>query len=369
MEGKAVRPLLRAIVLFVGICWVFASAQEASTSAGYPRGQLLVTAEWLESHMDDEGLVIVDVRTDEHFDDKVLPGAIRMPWSVFRYNRVAENTASAFVGFERAQELLGQHGITREDTLILYDSVERDGGATASYVFWVLDALGHESKRILERGVDAWIEAGFETTDTPEKLEAQLYQTPMGEVQPRRLVDGDFISKRLADPHYLILDVRSSEEYLGEKGSKDVRGKPLKLGHIPTAVQIDYRQAWVNEKTKALKSYAELQEVYRGVSPSRSIIVYCNSGRRSSFTYFVLRLMGFEDVLEYEASWQEWGVPENFFPVETAPNKLADDRLPDPTARVLPTSGGSRSAGTVDRSRQGGASGGEPAGGYVSCGG
>lgn len=45
---------------------------------------------------------------------------------------------------------------------MLYDSVERDGGATAAYVFWVLDLLGHTRKMVLERGIDAWEEAGYD---------------------------------------------------------------------------------------------------------------------------------------------------------------------------------------------------------------
>jgi len=74
------------------------------------------------------------------------------------------------VGLSAAQDILGRHGITPQDTLVLYDSVERDGGATASYVFWVLDLLGHSKKMILERGINGWKDAGYDLVTTPEKV-------------------------------------------------------------------------------------------------------------------------------------------------------------------------------------------------------
>jgi thiosulfate/3-mercaptopyruvate sulfurtransferase len=79
------------------------------------------------------------------------------------------------------------------------------------------------------------------------------------------------------------------------------------LGHVPTATNSDYTFNWTTPDIKALKPYAVLQEQYRGLDPGRGVIVYCHSARRGSFGYFVLRFMGFEDVMLYESSWMEWG--------------------------------------------------------------
>jgi thiosulfate/3-mercaptopyruvate sulfurtransferase len=272
------------------------------------------------------------------------------------------------VGAERAQEILGEHGIGRTNELVLYDSVERDGGATASYLFWVLDVLGHEKKRVLEGGIDAWQRAGYDLDSKPRRLSPVLYQAPMEEVDSRRLIDGDFVYRRLGDPYYQIIDVRSRQEYLGEKGSRDMRGNPLKLGHIPTAVNINYTHNWADATTKTIKSYPELQSLYRGLDPNKGVIVYCASGRRSSFSYFVLRLMGIENVYTYEASWQEWGNPAMFYPVETMERKLAGTELPKTSKRA---SAGSTAAtpGAGSDSSASKQSASQPKGGYVSCGG
>ncbi|MCF8112112.1 MAG: sulfurtransferase, partial [Desulfobacteraceae bacterium] len=307
--------------------------------------------------------VIVDVRDDKYFDGQVVPGAIHMPWSEFRYNDIGENLASVFRGLQAARDILGSHGIAPTDTVVLYDSVERDGGATASYVFWVLDVLGHKNKKILERGIDAWKEAGYEVADKPRQPEPISYQPPADSLRTRLLIDDDFIYRRLGDFYYQIVDVRSRGEYLGEKGSMALDGTPLNLGHIPTAVNINYQDAWTDPETKDIKPYSGLRELYKGLDPSKGVIVYCDSGRRSSFSYFILRLMGFENVYTYEASWQEWGNPGKFLPVETRENLLSGDFLPAPvkTTRTV------QPAGTAPAPSKPG--GDKPAGGYVSCGG
>lgn len=360
------RYLIIAALLLLGVVWSLASAQQAGRIHQYPNSDLLATPQWLHRHLGDEELLVVDVRADDHFDGRLIPTAIRLPWSTFRYNDTALNEGSLFVGAARAQEILGQHGVGRTYTIVLYDSVERDGGATASYLFWVLDVLGHEKKRILEGGIDAWEAEGYDLDAKPEQLSPILYQAPMDEIRGRELIDGDDVYRQLGDPHYQIIDVRSPSEYVGEKGTRDLKGNGLKLGHIPTAVNVDYTNNWQDEKTKTIKSYPDLQGLYRGLDPRKSVIVYCNSGRRSSFSYYVLRLMGIDNVTTYEASWKQWGNPANFYPVETEAHQLAGAGLPGTSSfRQSPTStaGGGRPK-PADSS-----GGSAPKGGYVSCGG
>ncbi|MFP4349858.1 MAG: sulfurtransferase [Desulfococcaceae bacterium] len=361
--NKMVRYAVIAVILLLGVYWSLASAQK-ETENGYPNKGFLATADWLKRHKDDPRVVLVDVRTDKYFDGEVIPGAIRLPWSEFRYDDTADNLGELFVGPTRAQEILGQHGIARTDTVVLYDSVKRDGGATAAYFFWVLDVLGHSDKKVVDRGIDSWIDAGGDLARDPKQLDPILYQAPSDEIDSRKLETGDFIYKNLGDPYYRIIDVRSSAEYLGEKGTRDLHGNPLKLGHIPTAINIEYKQNWVDKESKAMKSYPELQELYRGIDPNKGVVVYCASGRRSSFSYFVLRLMGFNDVITYEPSWKEWGNPANFYPVETAENKLTGGNLPGAGGKRS-RSGAVQSSGTQSAQTSSGA----PKGGYVSCGG
>ncbi|MBE0617043.1 MAG: sulfurtransferase [Proteobacteria bacterium] len=360
-ETRWVRYTAIAAVLVLGTFWALASAREAGS--GYPGGRFLATGTWLRAHLGDPGLVVVDVRTDKDFDGRVIPGAVRLPWSLFRYDAPARSLGGLFVGEFRAQEILGQHGISRGDTVVLYDSVAKDGGAMASYVFWVLDLLGHREMKVLERGIDGWADAGGLVEAAARVPEGVLYQAPVAEIRLDRAATAELIYTRLGDPHYAIFDSRSPEEYRGEKADDDLNGAPLKLGHIPTAYNVDYRSNWVDLQTKALKTYDELRQLYRGLTPTQTLIAYCHSGRRGSFTYFALRLLGFEDVRLYDPSWFEWGNPRLFYPVETKPRELTGAAVSRPVrkASLAPERPG---AGTPA-----GAAPSPAKGGYVSCGG
>ena len=113
-KSKLIRHVAIAAILLLGVYW---SAASAISGEEYPNTGFLATGEWLKSHKGDVSLVIVDVRNDKDFDGKLIPGAIRMPWSQFQYNESVSNMGEVFVGIVRAQQLLGEHGIARNDTV------------------------------------------------------------------------------------------------------------------------------------------------------------------------------------------------------------------------------------------------------------
>ena len=348
-----------AVLLVLGVFWALASAKDIPARA-YPNASFLATAQWLHDHINDPTLVVVDVREKKYLNDVFIPGAVHLEWKQFQETAVSRGIGSVFVGADRAQEMLGQAGLSRNDTLVIYDNLERDGGATSSYVFWVLDVLGHKNKMVLERGIDAWVDAGFKTVSGPRSAAPVLYQAPIQELRPDRWVDGAFVQARLGDPFYQVLDVRSTDEYLGNAPNKGLDGGPLKLGHVPTAYNIDYTLNWIDPKIKTVKPYSDLQALYAGLDPNRSVAAYCHSGRRGSFSYFILRLMGFEHVSLYEASWFEWGSNRLFYPVETQANALAGT-LPGASALAAVK-------GVAPTARPMAKANGKTGTGYVSCG-
>lgn len=367
-NGTRVRYVAIVAALLLGLYWSVASATRDGAGKGYPNAGFLATGKWLKAHQGDASLVIVDVRADKDVAGTLIPGAIRMSWELFQQDDTANNMGEVFVGIARAQQLLGEHGIARNDTVVLYDSVQRDGGATSSYLFWVLDLLGHKNMKVLERGIDGWIDAGGKTVAAPREAEAVLYQAPADEINLRKWARAEYLLPRLADPYYQILDVRSRDEYLGEMPKPALDGTGLKLGHVPSAYNSDYTLNWTNPESKAIRPYGALQKLYSGFDPGRAVITYCQSGRRGSFGYFILRLMGFEDVMLYEPSWMEWGNKRYYYPVETGENVISDAPL---AGEAAPAATFKRPAKTAPKSGAAAPSGGgrSPKSGYVSCGG
>lgn len=366
---RSIRYFLLAVILSLGVFWVVASSSPAAEKP-YPNGQYLITAQQLKQRLNaEEPLVIIDVRNDEHFDGKLIPGAIRLPWGQFRQDNPTENMGGLFVGVNKAQDILGQHGIFRNDKVVLYDSIARDGGATASYVFWILDMLGHQQMMILERGIDGWIDAGGDIVNKPAERESLLYQAPRKEIDMRRWADENFIYPRLGDPYYQIIDVRSRGEYLGEKLNTALDDSPLKAGHIPGAYNVNYKLNWSDPESKEIKSYQQLLELYRGIAPDKAVIVYCHSARRGSFGYFTLRLMGFDDVMLYENSWFGWGHPQRFYPVETTENIPLGTKPPTGIKVSGKSTSAAGSSPDVKKKQRDTSAPAPDKSGYISCGG
>jgi thiosulfate/3-mercaptopyruvate sulfurtransferase len=133
----------------------------------------------------------------------------------------------------------------------------------------------------------------------------------------------------------------------------------LKRGHLPGAINIPDAANWIDEQSKDIRTYEGLQRLYRGLDPAKAVIPYCHSGRRASFAYFILRLMGFSDVRLYERSWNEWGQSGLYFPIQSAMQRPAGNDLPQAQKTMAPAASPTR-PGPKE----------QPAsGGYVSCGG
>jgi thiosulfate/3-mercaptopyruvate sulfurtransferase len=101
----------------------------------------------------------------------------------------------------------------------------------------------------------------------------------------------------------VIVDARSPAEYNGF----DVRAK--RGGHIPGTINIDWVRNVTNDALKTFKPAAELHKMYEavGVTPDKEIIVHCHSGVQAAHTVFTLTLLGYNQLRNYDGSWQEWG--------------------------------------------------------------
>lgn len=114
------------------------------------------------------------------------------------------------------------------------------------------------------------------------------------------------------ESHLPLVDVRSKEEYTGER--LHMPNYPnegaLRGGHIPGAENITWSTA-VNLEDGTFKTADELNKIYKDehkLEHNQEIITYCRIGERSSHTWFVLTyLLGYNKVRNYDGSWTEWG--------------------------------------------------------------
>jgi thiosulfate/3-mercaptopyruvate sulfurtransferase len=263
---------------------------------------VLVETDWLEQHLADENIRIVEV--DENpalYADAHIPGAIGFDWKQDLQDQVKRD----FLGPEAFGELLGSRGISDEHQIVLYG--DRNNWF-AAYTYWYLKYYGHEDVKLLNGPREKWIAEGRATTSDAPSYEPQSFIAQPGDAAIRAMRD-EVLAALEQDVN--LVDVRSPQEFSGEliampgyeqEGAQ--RG-----GHIPGAASVPWAQAVKEDGT--FKSADELRELYTGkgvINGGTPIIAYCRIGERSAHTWFVLHeLLGQDDVKNYDGSWTEWG--------------------------------------------------------------
>jgi thiosulfate/3-mercaptopyruvate sulfurtransferase len=262
---------------------------------------VLVEPEWLEQHLDDDKIRIVEV--DENpalYAEAHIPGAIGFDWQKDLQDQVKRD----FLGPEDFGRLFGEHGISNDHLIVLYG--DRNNWF-AAYTYWYLKYYGHDNVKLLNGPRERWIgESRPTTADLPSHPAATFTAQPGNDaIRAKR----DEVLASLEDGKKLV-DVRSPAEFSGELISPagyEQEGAQ-RGGHIPGAASVPWAQAVAENGT--FRTADELRELYggRGVLSGDPIIAYCRIGERSAHTWFVLHeLLGQDDVKNYDGSWTEWG--------------------------------------------------------------
>jgi len=262
---------------------------------------VLVEPEWLEQHLGDDSIRIVEV--DENpalYREAHIPGAIGFDWREDLQDQIRRD----FLGPQDFGKLFGGRGISNDHLVILYG--DRNNWF-AAYTYWYLKYYGHDNVKLLNGPRERWISDGRPTISELPSHAATTFAAKPGDDSIR--AKRDEVQAALEQSTQLV-DVRSPQEFSGElvamPGYENEGAQ--RSGHIPGAKSIPWAQAVKEDGT--FKSADELRELYgsKGVLTGEPIIAYCRIGERSAHTWFVLQeLLGEQDVKNYDGSWTEWG--------------------------------------------------------------
>lgn len=271
-------------------------------STGQGRPSALVDTAWVAAHAQDPNvrLIEVDMEGTRAYDRGHIPGALGWHWKTMLWDPLRRE----FPEPEAMAARLLAAGIGNETTIVFYGEPVQFG----AYGWWVLRYAGHRDVRLLDGGRSRWVREGRPLTSEVPAVTPVRY-TPT-RCDPSLRVLREEVLRRLGDSGIVLFDVRSPEEYRGERVAPP--GRPddgaERAGRIPGAVHLHFLDLLREDATfKPPDEMRRLCEA-RGVTPDREVIVYCRLSHRASLACFALReLMGYPRVRSYDGSWTEWG--------------------------------------------------------------
>ena len=269
--------------------------------AAYAHPEVLVSTDWLAQHHRDSNIRLVEVDVDTNaYNEGHVPGALAWAWNT----QLADTVRRDILSREAFEALMADSGISNETTVVLYGD---NNNWFAAWAFWQAKIYGHRDLRIVDGGRKKWLAEGRELTTEVPKVPRASYQAAPPDLSLRAFLPQAQTASR--ERTAALVDVRSPQEFTGEILAPP--GLPetcQRGGHIPGARNIPWAKACNDDG--AFKSFDELKSLYAAeeIDGSRPVVAYCRIGERSSHTWFVLKyLLGYQNVVNYDGSWTEWG--------------------------------------------------------------
>ncbi len=263
---------------------------------------ILVSTEWVATNLNNDNIRLIEVDVDTSaYDAGHIPGAVGFNWESQLQDQVNRDILSQ----NEFNRLLSEAGVASDTSVILYGD---NHNWFAAYALWLFKYYGHEDVRLMDGGRAKWFTEERPTTTEIRQYAATSYQSTS--VNPDFRADRDYISARLENDGFGLVDVRSPSEYVGDiiapPGMSETAQRP---GHIPGASNIPWSQAVAEDGT--FKSREELEALYAAQcinGANAEIIAYCRIGERSSHSWVALKyILGYDNVRNYDGSWTEWG--------------------------------------------------------------
>ncbi len=276
-----------------------------------PTMDTLVSTAWLEQHLDDPDLVVLDSTVLIEPDGS---GGLRSVNGKASYESGHIPTAGfadllgdlsdrdspfdfAMPSPEQFAAAMEELGVGDNSRVVLYDA---NGSVWAARVWWMLRWIGFDRAALLDGGLNAWKAEGRALSTEPADRPAGQLTVKL---RPELIADRDEVFASIDDDSVTLIDSLPPAHYRGETTMYE------RPGHIPGAVNVPVFSAL--DETGHYRALDELAAIFEGEREGRAI-TYCGGGIAASSNAFVMTRLGFTDVAVYAASLQEWTAdPDN----------------------------------------------------------
>jgi thiosulfate/3-mercaptopyruvate sulfurtransferase len=270
-------------------------AQNSNVAKTDVRAEMLVSTDWLASHLGDPELVVLCVAENTAFYGSHIPGARLIPLDQLV---MQGKTLNAIPPVAQLKDLFESAGISTHSRIVIYGEKL---GMLAARAFFTLDYLGLADRvALLDGGIEKWrADRRHESRQVPTVEHTTL------EVHPNPDLVATFEQVRESSKRgdTTLIDARPTAEFTGEKRSEDV----LRSGHIPGARGLYWQNLLTSREVPTLRPVSELKEAFRsvGARSGTEVVTYCRTGMQASFDYFVAKYLGYS-ARNYVSSFYEY---------------------------------------------------------------
>ena len=229
---------------------------------GYARPDVLVSTDWVEQHLKDPNVRIIESNEDTLlYASGHVPGAVHVDWTADLNDPLRRD----YITRKGFQALMSRIGATPKTTVVFYGD---KNNWWACYALWVFQLFGHANARIMDGGRLKWVKEGREMTRAVPTVTPTRYKAPERNDKTIRAFR-DQVLKHVKAKGQLV-DVRSPEEYAGTRmHMPDYPNEgALRGGHIPGAKSVPWARAANADGT--FKTADELRAIYEKEQGLRS---------------------------------------------------------------------------------------------------
>ncbi len=275
-----------------------------------PHPELLVQPEWLEAHLGDSKVKVIDCTVFMTFQpvgpSKVESG--RPQWEEGHipgagYLHMVDDLSDPDGPFSYAlpppahiAEKLRALGVNDGDTIVLYGA---GYPAVVTRAWWVLRASGAPDVRLLDGGWERWVDEGRPvSSEAPKPARGRF----TGRRMLRMVADRAEVRAAIDNPSVSLMNALQPEQFEGTGGAH--YGRP---GRIPRSISVPVR-ALFDPDTRRFHDIPKLTEIFArsGALEAERIIPYCGGGIAASGSCFALALVGHPEVALYDGSLLDW---------------------------------------------------------------
>jgi thiosulfate/3-mercaptopyruvate sulfurtransferase len=276
-------------------CFLFAVvgcllvAQPVIAAEGVTRN--LVDVKWLEQHLHDPDVLILDASPAPMHAANHIPGAISVDAMTYGGRELPRT---------ETERLYQSWGVSAGKTIVMYD---QGGTFMATRLFFSLLYHGFPAKNllVLDGGISTWQAAGLAVTKdaTPAPKPGSFRVAKINEEVRVRLPE--FLTASGDPVNSVLLEALGANWHFGEVAPFN------RAGHPPYGVLLPSADLFDPDKT--FKSPEELRRMlkYLNIRPEQRIYTYCGGGVAASAPFFALKfILDYPKVKLYAESELGW---------------------------------------------------------------